>query len=640
MSEKKGLSHDAYGGIPGDQYEPFVPNDKKMAEFTWSALFFGIIFALIFAATNTYLGLKVGMTVSASIPAAVLSTVILRGVLRRQNILEANLMQATGSAGESIASGIMFTLPALIVWGFSDEFTVMKISLVAVLGSILGVLMVVPLRRNLVSDEHGVLPYPEGLATAEVLVAGQGEASSAKGLILGGTIGALFKICSGALKLFPEDIEWKIPFFKNGVFGFNVVASLMGVGFIVGPQVGCYMMAGGLLSWLVLIPTISYFGAGNVDPIFPSVVPIAKMSAGAIWSNYIRYIGAGAVATGGFISLARSLPMIISSFKAALSGMKGGQSVDTKRTETDINMIVVFVGVLGVFVSSLLFSEIYISWVGSICVIVFGFFFAAVSARVAGIVGVSNLPVSGMTIAALLISTLLLKMSGLIGNTGMIAAITTGAIICVATSMAGSLGQNLKTAYIIGATPKWVEIGMIIGGIASATVVAGVILMLHQAYGIGSSQVAAPQATLMSMVIKGVMTGALPWDLVLSGGIIGIILALLNVPILPVAIGLYLPIHLSAAVLSGGIIRHLIERAFDGATLKAKVEKGILFASGLIAGDSLMGILIAFLAYKGLGDAVAIFSGFSLAENSWWGLAFFILLGGIVYQYVARAKVE
>ncbi|GAV23859.1 OPT family oligopeptide transporter [Carboxydothermus pertinax] len=638
--EKKGLSHTAYGGVPGDQYEPYVPASTRLPEMTVVSLIMGIILALLFGATNTYLGLKVGMTVSASIPGAVLGTAIIRGLLRRQNILETNIIQAIGSAGESIASGVMFTLPALIIWGFKDQFTLAKIAVVATLGTILGVLFVVPLRKNLTVDEHGILPYPEGMATAEVLVAGQVGGSSAAGILWGGLIGGIYKLLSGAFGLFKEEIEWKIPGFKNGIFGFDILASLMGVGFIVGLEIGLYMFAGGLLAWFVLIPLISYFGAGVPNPIFPSTVPIAEMDAWAIWSKYIRYIGAGAVAAGGFISLGRSLPMIINSFKAAMGGLSKGQSGEQKRTNQDISVVAIFFGVLGVFITAIIVPQMKVTWMGALSIILFGFFFAAVSARIAGLVGVSNLPVSGMTIAALLASTLLLKATGVVGTTGMIASITTGATICVAISIAGSLAQNLKTAHIIGATPKYVQIGVLIGGIASTVIVGWVILMLNQAYGLGTDRVPAPQATLMSMVVKGVMTGTLPWALVLAGVVIGIILAVLKLPILPVAIGLYLPLHLSTGVLAGGIIRWIVDRTFSGEILKEKVEKGILFASGLIAGDALMGIVIAFLAYKGLSDKVAFFSNLPISGNPWWGFAMFVVLGLILFRYVARGKKE
>jgi putative OPT family oligopeptide transporter len=637
--EKKGLSYTAYGGIPGEQYKPYVAASANVPEMTFLALFFGVVFSMLFAATNTYLGLKVGMTVSASIPGAVLATAIVRGLFRRNNLLEINMIQTTGSAGESVASGIMFTLPALIIWGFSNEFTLMKIGIVATIGTILGVLFVIPLRKNLTVDEHGVLPYPEGMATAEVMVAGEVGGSSAVGLMWGALLGSVYKILGGATALFKEEVEWKIPGINNGVFGFDTLASLLGVGFIIGLDIGLYLFAGGLLSWFVIIPLISYFGAGVPTPIFPSTKLIADMDAWAVWSKYIRYIGAGAVAAGGFISLGRSLPMIISSFKAALSGMSGDKG-QQERTNRDITPIAIFFGVAGVFASAALMPQMNVSWIGAIAIVVFGFFFAAVSARIAGIVGVSNLPVSGMTIAALLVSTLMIKAIGVVDTAGMIASITTGATICVAVSMAGNLTQNLKAGHIIGATPKYLQIGMMIGGIMSSLVVASVILMLNQAYGLGSEKIAAPQATLMSMVVDGVMNGTLPWALVTAGVVIGVILAVLKLPILPIAIGLYLPLHLSTGVLAGGVIRWFIDKSFDGEILKSKVEKGILFASGLIAGDALMGILIAGLAFNGLSENVAIFSKLPFASNDTFGFAMFIVLGLILHQYVYRGKAE
>lgn len=616
-------------------YQPYIPLNSSLAEMTLLSVLAGVVFALIFAATNTYLGLKVGVTVSASIPGAVLSTAIVRGLLRRQNILETNIMQATGSAGESVASGVMFTLPALIIWGIGDQFTVLKIVTVAALGTILGVLFVVPLRRNLTVEEHGMLPYPEGMATAEVLVAGQRGGQSAAGLLWGGLVGGLYKLMAGAFGLFREQVEWKVPGMINGVFGFDVVASLMGVGFIIGLDIGLFLFAGGLLTWMVLIPLISYFGAGVSTPIFPSAKLIADMDAWAIWSEYIRYIGAGAVAAGGFISLGRSMPMILRSFRATMGGSAKQEGRQQDRTNRDVGVIAIFFGVLGVFVCAVLLPQMDVTWVGALAIIVFGFLFAAVSARIAGIVGVTNLPVSGMTIAALLVSTFMLKAAGLLDMSGMIASITTGATICVAVAIAGSLAQNLKTGYILGATPLYIQLGMMLGGILSTFVVGGVILMLHQAYGIGSDKVPAPQATLMSMVVSGVMTGNLPWAMVSTGMAIGVVLSVLRLPVLPVAIGLYLPLHLSTGILAGALIRWVIDNQFSRDELRNRVEKGILFASGLIAGDAIIGIVVAFLAYHGISDQVAIFARLPFAGDAWWGLGMFLLLGFIIYRYVS-----
>lgn len=607
-------------------------------EMTLLAMAGGILFALLFAATNTYLGLKVGMTISASIPGAVLGTAVSRGLFRRQNVLETNLMQATGSAGESVASGIMFTLPALIIWGFNDQFTLARVAMVGTLGSILGVLFVVPLRRNLTVDDKAVLPYPEGMATAEVLVAGQAGGPSVGGLLWGGLVGGAYKLFSGALGLFQEKIEWSLPGITNGIFGFDVLASLLGVGFIIGLDIGLYLFAGGLLTWLVLIPLISYFGANAVTPLFPSDQPIAVMNAWEIWSNYIRYIGAGAVAAGGFIGLFRSLPMIVRSFQATMQGLSKQSGKAQDRVQRDISAVAIFFGVLGVFVCAILVPQMNVTWVGALAILVFGFFFAAVSARIAGIVGVTNLPVSGMTIAALLASTVMLRAAGVVDSAGMIASITTGATICMTVAIAGSLAQNLKTAHLVGATPKWVEFGVMLGGILSTLVVGGVMLMLHQAYGIGSDKIPAPQATLMSMVVSGVITSNLPWALVTSGIALGIVFSALRLPVLPIAIGLYLPLHLSAGIMVGAVVRWCIEQRFEKKALEKKLEKGILFASGLIAGDAVVGIFIAFFAFRGIIGNVAVFAGWPVANNPWWGLGMFVMLGLLVYSYIGRQE--
>lgn len=633
--KKPRLSESAYGGIAGKAYEPYVPSAKTLPEATFLGILMGALFSLVFAATNAYLGLKVGMTVSASIPGAVLATAVTRALFRRRNILETNYIQASGAAGESVASGIIFTLPALIIWGFADQFTMARIFTVAALGTILGVLYVVPLRASLTVDEHGTLPYPEGMAAAEVLVAGQADGSAAKDLTWGTLAGGGFKFSSGALALFKEQIEWTLPGIRNGIFGLDIVASLLGVGYIVGLEIGLFLFAGAALAWLVLIPLISYFGAGAPAPIFPGQTAIAGMNAWEIWSNYIRYIGAGAVAAGGFISLARSLPLIASSFLTAVSGLAVARE-QRKRTSDDIRGVAVFAGVLGVFAAALLVPQMQVSWVGALSIILFGFFFAAVSARTAGLVGVSNLPVSGMTIAALLVSTLLLRAIGVAGDTGMIAAITTGGTICVAIAVAGSMAQNLKTGFILGATPKNIQTGVIIGGIVSAVAVGWVIIMLHQAYGIGSDKVPAPQATLMALAVDGVMTGTLPWDLVVAGLLAGVVLALLRLPVLPVAIGLYLPLHLCAGVLAGGIVRRLADRRFKGDSRKEKAEKGVLFASGLIAGDALTGIVIAYPAFANTN--LAVFSAMPLTSSPWWGLAVFIMLALTIYRYITAGK--
>jgi putative OPT family oligopeptide transporter len=635
MDDKRGLSYDAYGGGKGEDYVPYIAANKVLPEFTILSLIIGALLAILFGAANTYLGLLVGMTVSASIPAAVLATGILKGLFKRSSILESNIVQAVASSGESIAGGIIFTIPALLLWGMSVSIT--QIVLVSLLGGALGILFVVPLRNYLTVEEHGKLIYPEGMACAEVLVAGDVGGSGASIVFTGIGVGAVYKGLSGGTGLWGENPEWAIAGFKGGMLGFNALASLLGVGFIVGAEVGAFMLAGGLVAWMILIPLISYFGAGLTSPIFPSTVPISQMDSWAIWSKYIRYIGAGAVATGGFISLIKSLPTIVRSFRAAMGGLaKSGGKGGVVRTAKDVSVSIVLLGTFVVFLTLLFLPQVPVGFTGAILVVVFGFFFATVSARIVGSVGVSNNPVSGMTIATLLFTSATLKAIGVVGDPGMITAISIGAVVCVAISIAGAGAQNAKTAHIIGATPKYVSYAMYVGVVACAAAVGGVILMLHQTYGMGSQTLAAPQATLMSLVIKGVITGTLPWTLVIVGAVFGVAIYLMGLPILPFALGLYLPIHLSAGIMVGGVVRAIVDRTLKGEVLKQKIERGVLLASGLIAGDALIGIVIAIFAYLKLD--ITVFGKNPLASNNWFSLIMFIVLAIFTYFYVLSGK--
>ena len=635
--EKKGLSHTAYGGVHGDEYVPYIPASEAMPEITVASIIVGCFFAILFGAANTYLGLKVGLTISASIPGAILATGILRGVLRRNNILEANLIQSIGAMGESIAGGLIFTLPAIIIWGM--DLDLITVAVVTILGGLLGILFIVPLRRFLTVEEHGELVYPEGMAAAEVLVTGSAGGAGFKTVLTGLFGGAAYKLLSGGFGLWLEEPEWTIRRFQNTIFGADVLASLLGVGYIVGIEAALYMFAGSLVAWLALIPLINYVGVGLTEPLFPSSDLIRDMGAWQIWSSYIRYVGAGAVASGGFISLAKSLPTIINSFKSAISGISasGGEG---KRTEKDVPLSWIIAGAILVFLLSWFLPMIDVGPVGALMVILFAFFFSVVSARIVGIVGVSNNPVSGMTIATLLFVTSILRLIGFVGDNGMVAAILAGGIVCVAIAVAGGAGQNMKTTYIIGGTPKFIQIGMYIGIIAAAALVGLVILLLHNIYGMGTDQLPAPQATLMSMVVKGVMTGQLPWALVIIGAMFGIMCELMGIPILAFALGLYLPIHLSVGILVGGIIRVLVDRRFKNneEQLKKQTERGILLSSGLVAGDALMGIVIA--AFAGLGIDIAFGKNImpSITGNPITASLAFLILAYWVYSFTTRVR--
>ena len=634
MSEKKGLSHTAYGGVKGEDYIPFIPASSVMPEFTVFSILIGCIFAAVFAMANTFLALKVGMTIAAGIPAAILGTGVLKFLFRRNNILEANMVSGIAAMGESLAGGIVFTLPAIVVWGLDLSLT--KIVVVTLLGGLLGILFVVPIRKYLIVEEHGNLTFPESMAAAEVLVTGSEGGAGFKTVLTGLFGGGLYKFLSGGLLFWMEEPEWTIRSMQSTIFGIDTLASLAGVGFIVGIEASLYMFSGALVAWFGLIPLIKYVGAGLTTPLFPSTALIKDMDAWAIWSKYIRYIGAGAVAAGGFISLAKSLPTIVNSFKAAMSGIggKGGE----KRHEIDVPMTWVIGGAVLVFLLSWFLPMINVGIIGSFFVVLFAFFFAVVSARICGIIGASNNPVSGMTIATLLFVTSILKVLGYTGNAGMVAAITAGAVVCVAISVAGGTGQGLKTTYIIGGTPKYVQIGMYIGVAIASSAAGWVMIKLISIYGIGEKGLAAPQATLMSMVVKGVMTGQLPWALVLVGATFGVMCELMGLPILPVALGIYLPIHLSAGILVGGIVRVLVDRRFKNNEEQAKehTEKGILLASGLVAGDALMGIAVAIFAGLEMNIGIGAKIAPQITKSPWTATILYLLLAFWIYKFTVK----
>ncbi len=586
------------------EFKPYVPADKVTPEFTATSIIIGVLLAIIFGAANAYLGLRVGMTVSASIPAAVISMGVIRVIMKKDSILESNMVQTIGSAGESLAAGAIFTLPALFLWaneGKTEAPNLLTISLIALVGGVLGVLFMIPLRNALIVKEHGVLPYPEGTACAEVLLAGEEGGTSAKTVFAGMGLSAVFKFITDGLKVVPGVVTVPIRSLRTA-FSAEVYPALLGVGYICGIKIASYMFAGALLGWFVLIPAITIFGGPTT--MYPGDVPIAQMyaegGADAIWGSYIRYIGAGAVAAGGIISLIKSLPLIVSTFKDSLKGLKGGTKAGSLRTEQDLDMRLVLGGSLVLILVIWLLPAIPVSLIGALRVVVFGFFFATVSSRMVGLVGSSNNPVSGMAIATLLFSTLVLKVTGNTGVSGMIGAIAIGSVICIVAAMAGDTSQDLKTGYILGATPKKQQIGELLGAVVAAFTIGGVLLLLNSAWGFGTTELAAPQATLMKMITEGVMNGNLPWPLVLIGIFAAIVVEILGIPVLPVAIGLYLPLELSATIMIGGVIRWIVDK--KSADKNGEASGGVLFCSGLIAGEGLVGILLAILAVVGVSS--------------------------------------
>ncbi len=593
-------------------FKPYIPASKVTPELTVTSIVIGILLAVIFGAANAYLGLRVGMTVSASIPAAVIAMGVIRVIMKKNSILESNLVQTIGSAGESVAAGAIFTIPALFLWAADDSFDmdkpgILEITLIAMIGGLLGVFFMVPLRNALIVREHGVLPYPEGTACAEVLLAGEEGGSNASTVFAGMGFAAVFKFIIDGIKAVPSEVSLRVKGFA-GEIGTQIYPAVMSVGYICGFRISSFMFAGGVLSWMVIIPLIVMFGGDAV--IYPSSeLSIAQIfeaeGASGIWSNYIRYIGAGALAAGGIISLIKSLPLIIRTFRDAMKGVGGGSCGSTLRTEKDLSMKVVLGAIAVLTLLIWLIPAVPVNIFGALIIVVFGFFFATVSSRMVGLVGSSNNPVSGMAIATLLISTLILKATGMTGAAGMTAAISIGSIICIIAAISGDTSQDLKTGFLLGSTPKKQQIGEIIGVLASSLAIGGTLYLLDNAWGFGSEELGAPQATLMKMIVEGVMNAELPWGLVIVGACIAILIEVIGIPVLPFAIGVYLPVQLNACIMVGGIIRLCFDKMKKEENKKKEiVNDGILFCSGMIAGEGLVGILLALLAVFGVAEAM------------------------------------
>ena len=493
-----------------------------------------------------------------------------------------------------------------------EKPNLLEITLIALIGGLLGVFFMVPLRNALIVREHGVLPYPEGQACAEVMLAGEEGGSSASTVFAGMGFAAFFKFIIDGLKVVPGEvsIEGTAKTYP-GAIGTQIYPAVMSVGYICGPKISSYMFAGGLVSWLVLIPMIVLFGSSIT--MYPGTVSVGEIfadsGASGIWSTYIRYIGAGALAAGGVISLIKSLPLIVRTFRDAIKGMSGSKNQNPARTAQDLNIRIVLISILLLTLAVWLIPAIPISLLGAIIVVIFGFFFATVSSRMVGLVGSSNNPVSGMAIATLLITTLILKLTGEAGASGMQAAIAIGSIICIVSAIAGDTSQDLKTGYLLGATPKKQQIGELIGVIAAALAIGGTLYLLDSAWGFGTQELAAPQATLMKMVIEGIMGGNLPWGLILIGVFLALFIEILGIPVLPFAIGIYLPVQLNACIMVGGLIRLFFDRMKESNKKKGIINDGILFCSGMIAGEGLVGIILAILAVFGFGSFIDL-SGF------------------------------
>jgi putative OPT family oligopeptide transporter len=585
-------------------FQPYVPASRSPAEFTLKAIVIGALFGLLFGASTVYLGLRAGLTVSASIPIAVLAISVLKR-LGGSTILENNIVQTIGSAGESVAAGVVFTIPALIFLTprGPDFFNYFQITMLAFAGGILGVLMMVPLRRALIVKEHGVLPYPEGTACADVLIAGERGGSLARTVFQGLGIGALWKSLSWIVQIFPTAVGYsmsRMSFFPNATLDVDVSPEYMGVGYVIGPRIAGVMVAGGVLSWLVLLPLLSILGAympGPFPPVPASGLRISEMTASQLWSAYIRYIGAGAVLAAGLITLARTIPTIVSSFRESVKDFGAGRAgAATLRTERDMPIVVVVGGslLLALFLAVAPRMPTQGNFLAALLMIVFGFFFVTVSSRITGLIGSSSNPVSGMTIATLILTCTIFVALGWTGDYYSPVAICVGAVVCIAAANAGATSQDLKTGYLVGATPMYQQIGLVIGVLTSALVIGMTTLYLHRVMGIGSASLPAPQATLMATIIKGLLSQNLPWGLVLVGVFISVTLELCGIHSLSFAVGTYLPIATTAPIFAGGLVRAYVEKK-TGVHEESEVGSGTLFSSGLIAGGALTGILYAAL---------------------------------------------
>ena len=612
------------------EFKPYISADRVLPEITKTSVIMGVLLAVVFGAANAYLGLRVGLTVSASIPAAVISMGIIRMILKRDSILENNIVQTMGSAGESVASGCIFTLPVLFIWakeGITEEPSLFTITVIALCGGFLGIFFMVPLRSALIVKEHETLPYPEGTACAQVLMAGERGGSSAKLVFIGIGAAAFFKFLVDGLRIIPSTVSLKIQILKTEIAA-EAYPALIAVGYICGFRISALMVAGGVLGWLVLIPMISFFGGDAV--IAPSTDPVSKVYAtdGAIgiWSNYLRYIGAGAVVAAGFISLGKSAPLIVSTFMDAVRDLRKSDKSDDLRTSRDMDMRIIIAGLICVILVLWLMPQIPVGLPGAILIAVFGFLFCTVSSRMVGLVGSSNNPASGMTIATLLFATVTLKLIGDNGPDGMLGAIAIGSVICIAVVLAGDTSQDLKTGFLLGATPKKQQYSELIGIVVAALAIGAILILLNKAWGFGSVELSAPQAMLMKMIIEGVMSGNLPWALIFMGMAVSVAVELLGISSLAFAIGLYLPLQTTLAVFVGGVLRLITDKMTKAE--EDDIGNGILYASGLIAGEGLVGILLAVFAVSHIDQHIDLSGVLDLGQIG--GVVLFLVMSGTV----------
>ena len=614
----KTLPVEAYEPLAeGKAYPSVVPAGLDLPELSVKAVLIGSVVAVVFGAANAYLGLKVGLTVSASIPAAVIGVAIFK-VMRTGSLLETNMVQTIGSAGEALAAGVIFTLPVLFLWGESASFW--PIFPLALIGGLLGVLFMVPLRRFLIVREHGNLTYPEGTACAEVQVAAHAGGSHGRLLFGGMGVGALYTAIEKFLHLWPAEPDVAIGG-KGGIgfrtsIGADVTPELLGVGFIIGPRVSAVMLAGGAVGWLVLIPAIYLFGSSSASPIAPEAEHlIVDMASFDVWSRYLRYVGAGAVAFGGLFTLVKSAPVIVQSFMLAIRALRDKTAGTAARTERDLPLTIIG-GALLVILLLVSFLPLMAGGGGAVgilaglAVVVFSFFFVTVSSRIVGLIGSSSNPISGMTIATVLVCALLFGGAFADGH-ARVAVLTIGALVCIAAAVAGDTSQDLKTGFLVGATPIRQQVGEVAGVIMAALAMSTVLALFRE--DIVSGAFKAPQANLIKLVIDGVLDQNLPWGLVFIGMAMALCVEMMGLPTLAFAVGLYLPIHLGVPIMMGGLVRLAVDRFSKKSEAADKRERGVLYGSGLIAGAALIGVFGAALTFADVHLAI----GEEPAADNW-----------------------
>jgi putative OPT family oligopeptide transporter len=595
---------------PHSPLVPYVRPERKVAELTVRAVLLGAVLSLTFGMVNSYLALKIGLTVSASIPSAVLSMAVLRGLLRRGTILENNVVHTIASAGESLAAGVIFTVPALIFLKLAPSG--FEIFLLGATAGMLGVLLMIPLRDTLTVKRHGELPFPEGTACAMVLIAGDRGGASARPVFAGILAGALYTFLGRGLRLWNDTVFWSVSALHKASIGFELSPMFLGVGYLIGPRIASVMLAGGLIGWAALIPFFDFLGDRAVW--FGLPAGLGALAAQEIWREAVRYVGAGAVAAGGVVSLLRALPAMRAAAANLLSSLDGS-AASGARTDRDLPGVVVVGGVGTIALGLWLLPWFHMKFVDATLAVAFTFFFVVVSSEIVGLIGTTSQPVSGMTITALLVTALAVLLSGRSGTEGAAAAIRVAAIVAVSIALAGDMSQDLKTGALVGATPWVLQVGEIVGTAVAALRAGWVLFLLDKAYGIGSAVLPAPQAKLMATLATGVMQGDLPWRLLSLGAGLALAAEAFGIASLPFAIGLYLPITTSAPLILGGLASWLLHGRIAGGEKSVREageggrqrrESLTLLASGLVAGDALMGIGVAAIVVSGLADHVAL----------------------------------